>query len=64
MKLEKKSSEAALDNGLNLIDTAYIYGEGRSEQLIGEVLQEPAYDRSRIIIATKAKTSSRSTEKI
>lgn len=45
---------AALDNGLNLIDTAYIYGEGRSEQLIGEVLQEPAYDRSRIIIATKA----------
>ncbi|MGL9894460.1 aldo/keto reductase [Enterococcus mundtii] len=50
----KEVVRAALDNGLNLIDTAYIYGEGRSEQLIGEVLQEPAYDRSRIIIATKA----------
>ncbi|WP_301358855.1 aldo/keto reductase [Enterococcus spodopteracolus] len=50
----KKVVRAALDNGLNLIDTAYIYGEGRSEQLIGEVLQEPAYDRSRMIIATKA----------
>lgn len=50
----KEVVRAALDNGLNLIDTAYIYGEGRSEQLIGEVLQEPTYDRSRIIIATKA----------
>ncbi|MGG5316890.1 aldo/keto reductase [Enterococcus sp. AZ072] len=45
---------AALDNGITLLDTAFAYGMGRSEELIGEVLQEPSYDRSRVIIATKA----------
>lgn len=44
----------ALRNGITLIDTAYIYGEGRSEELIGAVLQEKEFDRSKVIIATKA----------
>lgn len=43
-----------MQNGINLIDTAYAYGNGRSEELIGEVLQENEFDRSRMIIATKA----------
>jgi aryl-alcohol dehydrogenase-like predicted oxidoreductase len=30
----------ALDNGINLLDTAFIYGPKRSEELIGEVLKE------------------------
>lgn len=30
----------ALDGGVNFIDTAFIYGLGRSEELIGEVVQE------------------------
>lgn len=42
----------ALDSGIKLLDTAYIYGEGRSEEIIGEVIQD--YDRSKIVIATKA----------
>lgn len=42
----------ALDNGINLLDTAYIYGPERSEELIGEVLKE--YQREDVIIATKA----------
>lgn len=42
---------AALDNGITFIDTADVYGKGRSEELVGEVLRE--YDRSRFIIATK-----------
>lgn len=42
----------ALQQGINFLDTAYIYGVGRSEEIIGEVLQE--YDRSKVIIATKA----------
>ncbi|KRK40531.1 NADP-dependent oxidoreductase domain-containing protein [Loigolactobacillus bifermentans DSM 20003] len=42
----------ALDSGIKLLDTAYIYGEGRSEEIIGEVIQN--YDRSKIVIATKA----------
>ena len=42
---------AALDNGINLLDTAYVYGLGRSEELVGEVMKE--YDRDKIILATK-----------
>lgn len=30
---------AALDRGINLIDTAPVYGQGRSEELVGEALQ-------------------------
>ncbi|WP_125764645.1 aldo/keto reductase [Companilactobacillus hulinensis] len=42
----------ALDDGIELLDTAYMYGKGRSEEIIGDVLQD--YDRSKVIIATKA----------
>ncbi|GAP02324.1 aldo/keto reductase [Fructobacillus pseudoficulneus] len=41
----------ALDAGVQLIDTAHMYGEGRSEEIIGDVIQ--GYDRSKIVIATK-----------
>ncbi|MDE0351554.1 MAG: aldo/keto reductase [bacterium] len=34
----KQALHHALDLGVNFIDTAYGYGEGRSEELIGEVL--------------------------
>jgi len=46
----------ALDLGVNLIDTADVYGDGRSEKLIGQVLRERKADRSsgRIYVATKA----------
>ncbi len=42
----------ALDLGVNFIDTAAGYGEGRSEQLIGRVLKERG-DRDGVIVATK-----------
>lgn len=42
----------ALDHGINFIDTAYIYGPGRSEELIGEVLKERG-GRDNVVIATK-----------
>ncbi|KAA6449921.1 MULTISPECIES: aldo/keto reductase [Bacillus] len=48
----KELIREALRNGVNLLDTAYIYGVGRSEELIGEVLRE--YNREDVIIATKA----------
>ena len=54
--LTKKSGRevirTALDNGIQLLDTAYMYGKGRSEAVIGEVLKD--YDRSKVVIATKA----------
>ncbi|MDA7025170.1 aldo/keto reductase [Bacillus sp. CLL-7-23] len=42
----------ALKHGVTLLDTAYIYGVGRSEELIGEVLRE--FNREDVVIATKA----------
>ena len=42
----------ALDQGVNFIDTADVYGDGRSEKLIGQVLRERSGER--IYVATKA----------
>ena len=41
----------ALKNGVTFIDTADIYGPGRSEELVGEVLKE--FKREDYVIATK-----------
>lgn len=51
--VSKKAIHAALDNGVNLIDTADVYGFGHSEKLIAQVLQERG-GKDKIIIATKA----------
>jgi aryl-alcohol dehydrogenase-like predicted oxidoreductase len=51
--VSKKTIHAALDNGINLIDTADVYGFGHSEELIAQVLNE-RNDKHNIIIATKA----------
>lgn len=41
----------AINNGVTFIDTADIYGLGRSEELVGEVLKE--FNRDDYVIATK-----------
>ncbi len=41
---------AAIEAGVNLIDTALVYGEGRSEKLVGKVVRERS---ERIYVATK-----------
>ncbi|MFL5334262.1 MAG: aldo/keto reductase, partial [Geminicoccaceae bacterium] len=41
---------AAVDAGVNFIDTADVYGDGRSERLIGRLLQER---QERLYVATK-----------
>ncbi|MFC5567801.1 aldo/keto reductase [Rubellimicrobium aerolatum] len=43
---------AALDEGVNFVDTADVYGDGRSERIIREVLKDRGGDRP--IVATKA----------
>jgi aryl-alcohol dehydrogenase-like predicted oxidoreductase len=43
---------AAIDHGINVIDTAPAYGFGRSEEIVGKAIAE-ARLRSRIILATK-----------
>jgi len=42
-----------LANGINFLDTAFIYGPKHSEAIIGEVVKESG-NRSEIVIATKA----------
>lgn len=42
----------ALDYGIAMIDTAYMYGLGRSEEIIGQVIKN--YPRENFKIATKA----------
>jgi methylglyoxal reductase len=45
-----KAIETAIDNGINLIDTAPAYGFGHSEQLVGKAIKSR---RSNLIISTK-----------
>ncbi len=42
---------ASLDHGVNLIDTAPIYGKGHSEELVGKAIK--GKDRSKIVLCTK-----------
>jgi aryl-alcohol dehydrogenase-like predicted oxidoreductase len=42
---------AAIDNGVTFIDTADVYGDGRSEQFVGKLLKAR---KEHIIVATKA----------
>lgn len=42
---------AAIDHGINLLDTAFVYGLGRSEELVGQAIKD--YDRHQIVLATK-----------
>ncbi|WP_077320230.1 aldo/keto reductase [Virgibacillus proomii] len=47
----KNVVRTALEHGINMLDTAFIYGPKRSEELIGEVIKE--YKREDIVLATK-----------
>lgn len=44
--------EAAVDIGINLIDTAPVYGFGRSEEIVGKALDRIG-QRDKLIVATK-----------
>jgi aryl-alcohol dehydrogenase-like predicted oxidoreductase len=43
---------AALDHGINVIDTAPVYGFGRSEEIVGKATAE-GHLRDKVVIATK-----------
>ena len=47
-----RTIDAALDHGINLIDTAPIYGYGRSEEIVGEALRQGGR-RDSVTLATK-----------
>ena len=45
--------KAALDAGINLFDTANIYANGRSEEILGQSLKNLGIAREDVVIATK-----------
>jgi aryl-alcohol dehydrogenase-like predicted oxidoreductase len=47
-----RTIHSAFEEGINLIDTAPVYGFGRSEEIVGRALEEWGH-RDKIIIATK-----------
>ena len=57
---ELKAGEAtglidrALKAGVNFLDTADVYSEGRSEQMVGQALKSLGVKRSDVVVATKA----------
>ena len=62
---EKRAIEtirAAIDSGVNFIDTAPAYGNGESEERLGRALSDIARDR--VILATKASGTTLSREEI
>src|SRR5215218_936512 len=48
----RRQIDLCLDAGVNLIDTANVYSDGLSEELIGEALERR---RDRVLLATKAR---------
>lgn len=55
--LDQSEAEAlighALDAGINFIDTANVYSEGRSEEITGQALKNLKVPRENVVIATK-----------
>jgi len=47
---------AAIDNGIDFIDTALVYGDGNSERLVGQVVREAG---GRVRVATKVPPKNR-----
>ncbi|MEH7362163.1 aldo/keto reductase [Priestia megaterium] len=59
-KMDDNTSEklirTALNQGIEMIDTAYLYGMGKSEELIGETIHKHGR-RENVIISTKASSN-------
>jgi len=47
--------ETAFSAGVNFIDTADVYSEGQSEELVGQALKKLAIPRDELVIATKVR---------
>ncbi|MDB5990820.1 MAG: Oxidoreductase [Herbaspirillum sp.] len=46
---------AAVEQGVNLIDTADAYSQGKSEEIVGQVMSDLNLDETRMLVATKVR---------
>ena len=53
VKDAKKLVDMCVDAGVNLLDTADVYSQGASEEILGEIIGGPRKDG--VLIATKAR---------
>lgn len=60
-QLTVRCVERALETGINYFDTAQLYGDGRSEETLGRVLQELKPD---VVVGTKMKLNAKEMEQI
>ncbi len=44
---------SALDSGINFIDTADVYAQGESEEIVGKAISSPPTRRDEVVLATK-----------
>jgi aryl-alcohol dehydrogenase-like predicted oxidoreductase len=51
----RRQIDMCLDAGVNLIDTADVYADGRSEEILGQVMSSHPPRRDRVLVATKAR---------
>jgi len=51
----REAWKKCLENGMTFVDTAQVYGTGRSEEILGDLIRNhsPGVDRSQIIVQTK-----------
>jgi len=54
--------KTAIENGITSLDTAYIYGNGHSERIVGEAIK--GYDREKLTVITKLWKSEMSGDRI
>jgi len=47
--------KTAFDSGINFFDTANVYSEGRSEEMLGEAIRTLGLNRQELVIATKVR---------
>src|SRR3954451_11741298 len=53
----RRQLDICLDAGVNLVDTADVYSDGKAEEIVGEAMSSPPPRRDRLLIATKVRFS-------
>src|SRR5689334_23205431 len=53
VKLARECMAAARDAGVNFFDNAEVYANGKSEEIMGEVLKQLGWSRLQYLVSTK-----------